>query len=197
LPLVPADQSPPAVLASISGKYNSAWAYNPGQANPWLSYDPSVPPFFNSLTAIDERMGLWLNMKQPATLTITGTEPGSTAIGIAAGWNFIGYPSGQDRLVAQVLWGVSYSSVWAYDAAVGAGDPWRSYDPDVPPFLNTLQQFTPQRGYAVNATAPGVVSISNGAAAAAGASAGPRWLIPIAVSVFGLAAGSLALRRPS
>ncbi len=198
LPLIPSGSSPAAVLASIAGKYNSAWAYDPGQtAHPWLSYDPTVPPFLNTLTAIDERMGLWLNMKEPATLTVAGTEPGTTQIGISAGWNFIGYPSGQSRPVGQVLWGVSYTSVWAYDAAAGAGDPWQSYDPDVPPFLNTLQQFSPGWGYALNAAGPGVVSISNGGAASTGAAAGPPWLIAIVVSGFGLAAGSVALRRPS
>ncbi len=161
LPLIPGDESPAAVLASVAGKYNSAWAYAPGQTNPWLSYDPDVPPFLNTLTAIDEKMGVWLNMKEAAILTVTGTQPGSTEIAIFQGWNFIGYPSDQTRSVPNVLAGVSYNSAWAYDPSL-APSPWQSYDPDVPPFLNTLQQFTPKRGYALNASAPGELTVSNG-----------------------------------
>ncbi|MBI2913860.1 MAG: CSLREA domain-containing protein, partial [Chloroflexi bacterium] len=159
LPLVPADPAPSAVLASIAAKLNSAWAYDSSQpANPWLSYDPDVPASLNTLTAIDVKMGLWLNMKQAATLAVTGSQPGTTQIPIAQGWNFIGYPSGQALPVATVLAGLSYNSVWAYDPSLSPS-PWQSNDPNVPPSLNTLQNFAPGHGYALNAPGPATLTI--------------------------------------
>ena len=184
LPLVPADPSPAVVLASVAGKLNSAWAYQAASsqaggaaAATWLSYDPAVPPFLNTLTAIDVTMGVWVNMKQAATLSFSGTQPGTTQIAISQGWNFIGYPSGQTQPVADVLAGLTYNSAWAYDPTLSPS-PWQSYDPNVPPFLNTLQDFTPGRGYALNAPGPGTVTVTNSAAAtAAGAPPGRRGLM--------------------
>ncbi|MBI2912720.1 MAG: hypothetical protein HYY03_02230 [Chloroflexi bacterium] len=173
LPVVPEDPASAMVLASIAGKFNSAWAYQAAGAQAgaqtdgrmagaaaatWLSYDPAVPPFLNTLTAIDVTMGVWVNMKEAATLTVTGTPPGTTEIAIAQGWNFIGYPSGQTKPVADVLSGLTYNSAWAYDPSLSPS-PWQSYDPNVPPFLNTLQNFTPGRGYALNAPGPGTVTV--------------------------------------
>ena len=165
LPLVPSDPAPAAVLAPIAGTLNSAWAYNASATaysaaapGPWLSYDPAIPSFLNTLTAIDVKMGIWLNMKEAATLTVGGSQPGTTQIPISQGWNFIGYPSGQIKPVADVLTGLAYNSLWAYDPAQYP-IPWQSYDPSVPPFLNTLQSFTPGRGYALNAPAPGTVTV--------------------------------------
>ncbi|MBI2914022.1 MAG: hypothetical protein HYY03_08890, partial [Chloroflexi bacterium] len=166
LPVYPPDPMAPAtVLASVAGMLNSAWAYQAagGQAGgaaaaTWLSYDPAVPAFLNTLTAIDVAMGVWVNMKEAATLTATGTPPGTTEIPVYEGWNFIGYPSSQARDVPDVLAGVSYNSAWAYDPSL-APSPWQSYDPNVPDFLNTLQQFEPGRGYALNAPGPGTITI--------------------------------------
>ncbi|MBI2912388.1 MAG: hypothetical protein HYY03_00530 [Chloroflexi bacterium] len=165
LPLAPADPAPAAVLASIQGKYNSAWAYQPAgsqagaaAAATWLSYDPSVPPFLNTLAAIDVSMGLWLNMKEAATLSVSGSQPASTQIAISAGWNFIGYPSSDAQPIADVMGPLAYNSVWAYSAGS-----WQSHDPDLPPGLNTLQQFEPGRGYALNASAAGVLTIAGAA----------------------------------
>ncbi len=158
-----------------------------------------MPPFLNTLTAIDEKLGLWLNMKEPAILSVAGSEPTSTQIAISPGWNFIGYPAHQARPVADVLAGVAYNSAWAYDPALSPS-PWQSYDPDVPPFLNTLQEFTAARGYALNASSAGMLTVSNGAAAATSASAGQatqaaHWLVPVTLLGLSLGAGSLTLRR--
>src|SRR3990172_3750899 len=138
LPLVPDDSDSAAVLASISDNLNVAWAYDPSlaattvagaqpQASPWLSYDPDLPGPLNSLGAIHETMGFWLNMKAPDPLTVTGTEPGSTDISIFPDWNFIGYPASDARPVADVLAGIPYNSAWAYDPLL-APSPWQSHD---------------------------------------------------------------------
>ncbi|MBI2913627.1 MAG: hypothetical protein HYY03_06875 [Chloroflexi bacterium] len=167
LPLVPTDPAPAAVLTSIAGKFNSAWAYQTASsqagaaaaAAAWLSYDPSVPPFLNTLAAIDVSMGFWLNMKEAATLSLSGSEPTGANISISPGWNFIGYPAGEAKPIADVMGSLAYNSVWAYQP--GQASSWQSYDPNVPPFLNTLQQFEPGRGYALNASAAGALTIAN------------------------------------
>ncbi|MBI2912340.1 MAG: hypothetical protein HYY03_00285, partial [Chloroflexi bacterium] len=155
LPLVPADPDPATVLASIADKLNSAWAYDSSQAgsaqaSPWLSYDPDVPDFLNTLTAMGITMGFWVNMQEAATLAVMGSAPPpETEIAVAPGWNFVGYPSGYALLVAEALAGIEFNSVWAYDPSLSPS-PWQSYDPDVPPALNSLQEITPGRGYALN-----------------------------------------------
>ncbi|MBI2913840.1 MAG: hypothetical protein HYY03_07960 [Chloroflexi bacterium] len=171
--------APAQVFDPIDASVNSVWFYNApggqggavaGQQGQWLSYDPDLPPALNTLTAIDEGMGLWVNMKEAATLALTGQYPESTEITIYPGWNFIGYPSQQARPVAEVLAGVEYNSLWAYDPSL-APSPWLSNDPDLPPALNPLQEFEPGRGYAINVSQQQTITISN-AAAVAGAGGG-------------------------
>jgi photosystem II stability/assembly factor-like uncharacterized protein len=173
LPLIPNDPDPAVALASIEDELSSAWAYDASrvgstahsaaQGSPWLSYDPDLPPSLNTLTAIDETMGIWLKMSEAATLTVTGEQPMSTEISIYEGWNSIGYPSSEARPVVDVLAGFPYNSVWAYNSS-SAVNPWGSFDPDIQPALNDLQEFTPERGYALNAAQAGVLVISGGLA---------------------------------
>ena len=159
LSLVPEDTDPAKVLASIAGKYSIAFAYDPSKTNPWLVYGPDFPPSLNTLQSIDVSKAFWLNMKEPTNLIVKGTQPERTEIAIAPGWNFIGYPSNQTRPVAELLAGVTFDSLWAYDPS-GAGS-WQVFNPSAPQQLNTLQKFTPGRGYALQATAAAVITVSN------------------------------------
>ncbi|MBI2912575.1 MAG: hypothetical protein HYY03_01495, partial [Chloroflexi bacterium] len=108
--------------------------------------------------------------------------------------NFIGYPSSQARDVPDVLAGVSYNSVWAYDPTLSPS-PWQSYDPDVPPFLNTLEQFEAGRGYALNAPANGMLTITNSGATGAGGASRLGWLLPVAFLGLSVSGGLVALGR--
>jgi uncharacterized protein YkwD len=163
LPLIPSDPDPAAVLASIAGSFTIAWGYDPDLDNPWLDYDPNAPAI-STLVAIDETMGFWLHMTRDATLTVTGAEPETTNIPISTGWNLFGYPSGDPAAVDQLLAGIDFDQLWAFDPL--APKPWSGYDPDTPG-SNDLEHLQEGRGYALHAGTPAVITVANGGAAAA------------------------------
>ena len=146
LPLILINKTLPEPFLGISGNYSSIFAYNASDAiDPWKSYDPSRPSFLNDLKFVDERMGLWIKMINKSTLTNTGQET-SLSFDIISGWNLDGYPSLTSQNVTNSLTGYSYASVFAYNAS-DAIDPWKSYDPTRPEFLNDLKMMGPGAGF--------------------------------------------------
>ena len=108
LSLDPSSPEPSDALTSISGDYDSAWAYDGcDTADPWKVFSPSVPPEFNDMESMDERQGYWLEMAGPAQLQATGVRPLETSIALCPGWNLVGYPSGVARPVTEVLAGIA------------------------------------------------------------------------------------------
>ena len=142
------------VLAPISGNYTAVeafWANDTG--DPWKKYDPAVPPFINDLNSVDHVHGYWVNMSLPDTLEINGTISYRTNILQLAGWNLPGYPATIIRGVTTALSSINgnYTAVEAYYAN-DSGDPWKKYDPAVPPFVNDLSSIDPGFGYWINTT---------------------------------------------
>jgi RHS repeat-associated protein len=153
LPEEPVDTDPAAVLASIAGSYARVYAYDGCDlADPWKLYDPADPEG-SDLTAIDHRMGLWVEMTQTDTLDISWTRPESTLIRLCRGWNLIGYPVGLALPVPGALSSIDgkYDRVFGWDA-MDVADPWAYYDVGVPNWANDLQMLEPGRGYWVHAT---------------------------------------------
>jgi RHS repeat-associated protein len=152
LPEQPASTDPAIVLASIAGSYRMAWAYDCAAAEHWKFYDPANPAS-STLTAIDHKIGLWIEATAAATPSTAGTIPASTSIALCAGWNVIGYPLAQSQPLATALASIAgkYTRVYAYDAVVAAA-PWAVYDVAVPAWANNLQTMAPGYGYYVNAT---------------------------------------------
>jgi len=61
----------PEALASITGKYQRVHAYDPADGvDPWKAFDPSAPPFVNDLSSLGPRKGYWVQMTEPAILTL-------------------------------------------------------------------------------------------------------------------------------
>ncbi|MFQ5857847.1 MAG: SH3 domain-containing protein [Anaerolineae bacterium] len=152
IPEVPDDNDPAAVLASIAGRYSRVYVYDGcDAADPWKLYDPADPPA-SDLTAIDHRMGFWIEMTAAGTLSVSGARPTSTSIQVCQGWNLIGYPLGQARPVAEALASIAgkYTRVLAYDPD-WAGL-WKMYNAAVLGPANDLQVLEPGRGYWVYAT---------------------------------------------
>ena len=142
LPLQPENTAPDAVLASIDGKYNSIWAYDP--ATGWAIY---VPGGVSDLTELVAGKGYWLKMDQAGTLTITGTTPGETAINLIGGvWNLAGYSSMTQQEAANCMSAVVafINSVWEYHPATG----WKIY---VPGGVSDLIYMKPGYGYWIKA----------------------------------------------
>ncbi len=92
----------------------SAWTYDTSDpANPWKLYDPQKP--FNDLSAVDVTMGVWVNVSANANLYVAGIVLQSVLIPIKSGWNLIGFPSMTNDTLGNVLSGISYDRVEAYD----------------------------------------------------------------------------------
>ncbi len=106
--LLPSDTSLEAILddpdLGIAGSYDSVMYYD-ASTDGWYSYIPGRAEHFNNLDDWDTSMGLWIRVNDDVTLTIEGTEPGSTSITLAPGWNMVGLPSsstGNHGLPAEV-----------------------------------------------------------------------------------------------
>lgn len=152
-PLHPVDTAPASLLADIAGSFNLVYAWDASGAHSgagnWLSYDPSTPPFLNTLTAMDEKMGFWIYMSQADTLDITGTAPEMSTISLqtgAGGWNLVGYPSSSPGAMPGILGSADFSLMQAYHAA-DTSDVWKTFDPAILPGLNDLTELTAGWGY--------------------------------------------------
>ncbi len=143
VPLQPTSTAPVDFLASIAGKYDVVQAY---QGNTWVSYP-------GSLTAITEKMGLWIHVTQNCTLTVSGQHPASTTIPLAVGWNLIGWPTTASRPVPTALAGIAgkYTVTYTYKAA-DIADPWKLYAPSAPSYVNDLATFEAGHGYWIYVT---------------------------------------------
>jgi hypothetical protein len=124
-------------LASIAGQYDAVQAYYPDDptGDYWKHYRPGKP-FGNDLLTLDQIYGLWIHMKNDAVLIPGHKDPtldplfSGNLMGLEAGWNFVGYPSVQTRLIDDALkdaFGnpLTYDMVQTYDAITGQ---WLSYD---------------------------------------------------------------------
>lgn len=138
----PEDTSIEPVLASIEGKYISVWTYVDGA---WLVYDPENPGF-SDLVTMEAGMGYWINMKQAATLIISGYAI-SNSQDLSSGWNLVGYSSDTACDIDVALTSIEgkYISVWAY-----MDGKWHVYDPENPGFSDLLLM-EPDYGYWINA----------------------------------------------
>ena len=92
------------------------------------------------------------------TLEVTGLIPVTTNINVyanAGGWNLVAYPSGINRPLPEALSdngvGTDFSLVYSYDADDAA--PWKLFDVNMPPFLNSLTELSPSWGYWVKVNA--------------------------------------------
>jgi len=151
LPVSPASTVITDVLSTIDGSYDLVYAYHASDVgDPWKKYNTAAPAFLNDLTEIDETMGLWVRITDPATQTLraSGTALCSMDLPLYAGWNLAGYPMYGTRPISEALASVDgkYDLVYAYDAS-DVADPWKKYNVAAPPFLNDLTDMGPGRAY--------------------------------------------------
>jgi hypothetical protein len=160
--VVPASTDIRHVLENIMGKFDIVYAWDAGEPdefNQWLKYipDPGFPFERNSLQVLDERMGFWINMEVPATLTLNGAYPsGGTEIPLkvgSGGWNLVGFPSVTNvdlpgALVGQGLEDDDYTVIWRYEAhEADEGDKWKKFYPDPEYPNNDFTALSPGWGY--------------------------------------------------
>jgi hypothetical protein len=138
------------VLSSISESYTLVYAWNT-ETDSWMLYDPAAAPYSNDLTALDHKMGFWINMSISDTLVVSGTQPKTTEIPLMIGWNLVGYPAIDPQTLPDALENngiIDYSMVMAYHAA--DADLWKMYDPSATSYVNDLLELSPGWGYWIN-----------------------------------------------
>jgi hypothetical protein len=102
IPVVPGNTSPAAVLSSIDGHYEEAQAFDGCAASPTRVFDPTATTG-NTLTVIDQRIGVWIKMTSPGTLSVSGTPPTNTSLQLCRGLNLVGYPLAEPLPITSVL----------------------------------------------------------------------------------------------
>lgn len=99
LPVIFSNTDIATVLTGINDKIILVKYYNSGE---WLNY---VPGQVKTLTTMEDGKGYWVNMTNPAVLTVTGTEMPefsnpSPTYEVVQGWNLIGLKSTSARMLS-------------------------------------------------------------------------------------------------
>ncbi len=116
------------------------------------SYDPSLPPFLNTLSSLSVKDGYWLKVSEDVSLDVEGAVPSGASINVKSGWNLVGYPRSSGEGVADELTSLGNTVVQIKDLG-------SSYDPSIPSFLNTLSTMAPGSGYWLNVDADGTWTV--------------------------------------
>ncbi|MFA4837106.1 MAG: carboxypeptidase regulatory-like domain-containing protein, partial [Dehalococcoidia bacterium] len=133
-------------LASIAGKYPSAWGFN-SVSHTWLLNAPSAPPYVNSLGEFARGQGYWIHATENCALTYS-----TLSYPLYTGWNLIGWGASADNAtpLPQALDGVvdKVQIIWAFDAPTQS---WKVYDL-APGGATTLQSLVVGHGYWMRVT---------------------------------------------
>ena len=151
------------VLAPVAGNYSLVYAWDSTGSGAWKKYDPSAPPYANTLASLDETIGFWIRMTTGNTLGVTGTSQATSNLALNTGWNLVGFPSSGTLVLPDALSsngvGTDFTLVYAYHASDTA-DVWKLYDRTAPSYSNDLLQMSPGWGYWVKLTAPHTWNVS-------------------------------------
>ncbi len=139
LSLIPEDASLSAVLKSIDGEYDAVqWKDAADTDDPWKHYMVGKP-YGNDLPEINEEMGFWVHITNPAgaSFVYTGTEPAKNQeISLYKGWNLVGYPAQcyRERTDAlnTIIFGSDVDAVWTYNAELQTWEEISNSDSMVP-----------------------------------------------------------------
>jgi hypothetical protein len=143
LHLQPTNTSTENIVSSISNQLISIYSF---ENNSWKLYSPQDPGL-TSLSTLVAGKGYYVDMENPGTLLVSGSETGKT-VSLTKGWNLVGYNANTSQPIERALSSIAgkFVSVWAY-----GNSKWELYDPSKIGF-NNLTQMKPGRGYWIYAT---------------------------------------------
>jgi hypothetical protein len=147
VPLNQTDTDLTKVLESIDGNYGAVqWFDITDSADLW-KHNNVGKSFGNDLFNITHRMGLWIFMDIADTLNVKGEPLATSNIQLYKGWNFVGYPSVDTKLIGDALSSIlgKYNAVYHFNAS-DLGDPWKS------DLGGDLTEMNPGKGYWIHAT---------------------------------------------
>ena len=141
------DMAPATVLASIKGNLSQIKDLK-------SSYNPTLPPFLNTLKGLNVKDGYWVSVDADVSFDLEGEVPSGASITVKPGWNLVGYPRESGAAPGNEL--TSLGGVVEQFKNLKS-----SYDPALPPFLNTLKVVAPGLGYWLKVSADGVWNVGD------------------------------------
>ncbi|MFH1399973.1 MAG: RHS repeat-associated core domain-containing protein [Nanoarchaeota archaeon] len=159
IPVVPDNASIPSILEDIEPFYDAVYAYTYDRyANEWQAYIPGTG--IETLQAVDNSMGIWVHMTWPAQLEVHGNEVLQVEIVLNQGWNLVAYPGIDGARPSDVFSNVLDHIHTVYEYDLGFPGLWKTYSPQMLPFLVTLQSMESGKGYMVYAKQPMTVEFN-------------------------------------
>jgi len=141
------DMTPATVLASVKGNLSQI-------KNLKSSYDPALPPFLNTLKGLNVKDGYWVSVDADVSFDLEGETPAGASITVKPGWNLVGYPRESGAAPGTEL--TSLGGIVEQFKNLKS-----SYNPALPPFLNTLKVVAPGLGYWLKVSADGVWNVGD------------------------------------
>jgi hypothetical protein len=162
-PCLDADENLTVFFGVLNNSYDSVKAYDPSDASdPWKSYSPNLPVWtVQDLSYVSRQKGYWLDSDSYTNFYINSTLALPNFIGLASGWNLIGYPTRTVRLVNDTFDGISSSIdyVYLYNAS-DILDKWKEWTPNSSLSSNQDLNYTVlYYGYWVYATEPATLTV--------------------------------------
>ena len=134
---------------NVTGIFNSIMEHVIQIKSETSNYNPAIPDFLNTLNDIEIGKAYWVNVDQEVVLTTIGakinTELNPINLNLNEGWNYISYPKATPTNIATAIANIE-------DKVIQIKGTNSSYNPALPEFLNTLQQFEFGKGYFINVT---------------------------------------------
>ena len=127
------DMSPASVFESIMSEIVQVKSTSE-------TYDPNLPDFLNTLKTLTEGYGYWIKVNDQVQLNVSGKPIDTVSIQLNEGWNLVAYPYQQSQPVVQALEGIDSGLLQLKSTD-------KTYDPNLPDFLNTLKNFESGEGY--------------------------------------------------
>lgn len=160
LTVIPTSSVPASVFGMLGSNLKSVFQYQCAQNPPFVFYNPNIPAFLNTMTTVDIQHGYWVEVITTGTLQVTGTVPTyPVSIPLCVGTNMIAYPSKVNVALPGAL-NASIAGFW--NSVFGEPFPFKFYNPNIPPFLNTLTNMGPGRGYYLDMNTAVTLTVNTG-----------------------------------
>ncbi len=90
-------------LDSIASTYDYIFAYE-SRYDEWYAYNPSLPSHYTqNLNYVSRDQGYWLYMDQSDVFFYNGTRKIDNEIKLFSGWNHVGYPTPNEKIINESL----------------------------------------------------------------------------------------------
>jgi uncharacterized protein (TIGR02145 family)/uncharacterized repeat protein (TIGR02543 family) len=149
--VIPDPSTPGSVFESLitNGNLQMVTGFQNQQG---VFFNPSGPPFLNTLLTLISGEGYWIKVNSETTLYVTGdTIPPTFTINLKTGWNLIGYWP-QETTTPEAAF-ASLITAGILEMVTGYELGGKFFDPAGPPFLNTLTEIKHGLGYWVKLSA--------------------------------------------